>query len=313
MMDLRQLRYFVALAEELHFGRAAERLRIAQPALTQQMQRLERELGVELIDRSRRRVQLTAAGEVLREEGGRVLAQAARAVELARRAGRGEVGRLALGAAESASYGVLPDLLREYRHAYPAVDLSVRLMTTPAQVEAVRSGKIDAGLARTPVDTGGDLAARTIRVDALAALLPEGHRLAGQAEVALRELAGEPLVIHPTRQRPSWGDFLLSVFREAGIEPGPVQEAGDTLTALAFVAAGLGVTLVPGSSGLFARPGVVWRPLAAPAPRTHLVLVHRRERVPATVAALLGVVERLWPLDDGGHAETRGYEEDLSP
>ena len=172
----------------------------------------------------------------------------------------------------------------------------------------MRSGEIDAGLARMPVDTTGGLAIRTLRVDTLAVLLPEGHRLAGRAEVALGELAGEPLVIHPTRQRPSWGDFLLSVFREAGIEPGPVQDAGDTLTALAFVAAGLAVTLVSGSSGFFARPGVVLRPLAAPAPRTRLVLVYRRERIPVTVAALIRVVERLWPeeeAEEGGHTETQ--------
>jgi DNA-binding transcriptional LysR family regulator len=296
-MELRQLRYFVALAEELHFGRAAERLGIAQPGLTQQMQRLEQRLGVELLDRSQRRVALTAAGAVLLEEGRRLLAQAERAIALTERAGRGEVGRLVLGVAESASYAILPELLRAYRRDYPDVDLSVRLMPTPAQVAGVRSGEIDAGVARMPVDTG-ELAARTIRVDALAVMLPEEHRLAGAPRIALAELAGEPLVVHPSAQRPSWVDFMLAVLREAGVEPGPVQEATDTTTAMAFVAAGLGITLVPGSSGLFARPGVVWRPLAEPAPRSSLVLIHQRERPPATVAALLGVVERLWPHPD---------------
>jgi DNA-binding transcriptional LysR family regulator len=303
MIDLRQIRYFAALAEELHFGRAAERLRIAQPALTQQMQRLERDLGVVLIDRSRRRVQLTAAGEVLLEEGRRVLAQVERAVTLTRRAGRGEVGRLVIGASESASYGVLPELLREYRRDFPAVDLSVRLMTTPAQVEAVKSGEIDVGLARSPMDAGG-LACRTIRVDPLAVLLPEEHPLAQEPEIALGQMEGVPLVVHPAAQRPSWVDFMLSVLRDAGVEPGPVQEASDTMAAVAFVAAGLGVTLVPGASGQFARPGVVWRPLAEPAPQTRLVLLHRSERLPATVTALLGVVERLWPEPDGAAGES---------
>lgn len=293
-MDLRQLRYFVALAEELHFGRAAERLGIAQPALSQQMQRLEKELGVELLSRSRRRVALTAAGAVLLEEGRRVLAQMERAVALTERAGRGEVGRLVLGVTESATYEILPELLREYRRAYPAVDLSVRIMTSPAQVAAVRSGEIDAGLARAPLDTG-TLVVHTIRVDPIAVLLPEEHRLATKARVALRDLAGEPLVVHPAARRPSWVDFMLSLFRDAGIEPGPVQEASDTTTAIAFVAAGLGVTLVPGSSGLFTRPGTLWRLLAEPAPRTRLVLLHHAERLSPTVTALLGVVERLWP------------------
>lgn len=299
-MDLKALRYFVALAEERHFGRAADRLGIAQPSLTQQMQRLESELGVPLLDRSQRRVQLTAAGAVLLDEGRRVLRQAERAVALTERAGRGEVGRLVLGVAESASYAILPELLRAYRRDYPDVDLAVRMMNTAAQVAAVRSGEIDAGLARMPVDTEG-LAARTIRVDPVAVLLPEGHRLAGSAAVALRELAGEPLVIYPAAPRTSWVDFMLSVFREAGVEPGPVEEASDTFTAMALVAAGLGITLVPGTAGLFARPGVVWRPLAEPAPRTRLVVLHSRERPTPTVDALLGVVDRLWPA-----AETAG-------
>lgn len=300
-MELRQIRYFVALAEERHFGRAAERLRIAQPGLTQQIQRLERELGVELADRSRRRVRLTAAGEVLLEEGRRVLAQVERAVSLAQRAGRGEVGRLVIGASESASFGVLPDLLREYGRAYPAVDLSVRLMTTQVQVRALERGEIDVGLARTPMEPS-DLVTRTIRVDALAVLLPEEHPLAREPQVALGQLAEIPLVVHPAGQRPSWVDFMLSVLRGAGVEPGPVQEASDTITAIAFVAAGLGFTLVPGTSVQFTRPGVVWRPLTEPAPQSRLVLMHRRERPPATVAALLGVVDRLWPEaeDTGG-------------
>lgn len=293
-MELRQLRYFLVLAEELHFGRAAERLAIAQPGLTQHIQRLEWELGVLLFDRSQRRVQLTAAGAVLREEGRRALAQTDRAVALTQRAGRGEVGRLVLGAAESASYAILPELLRAYRREYPDVDLAVRMMNTASQVAAVRSGEIDAGLARMPVDTEG-LAARTIRVDPVAVLLPEGHRLAAASAVALPDLAGEPLVIYPAAPRTSWVDFILSVFRDAGVEPGPGQEASDTFTAMALVAAGLGITLVPGTAGLFSRPGLVWRPLAEPAPRTTLVLLHARERPTPTVAALLGVVERLWP------------------
>jgi DNA-binding transcriptional LysR family regulator len=168
------------------------------------------------------------------------------------------------------------------------------MMTTAAQAAAVRSGEIDAGLARTPIDTEG-LGARTIRVDPVAVLLPEGHRLAQASAVALRELAGEPLVIYPSAPRTSWSAFMLAVFRDAGVEPGPAQEASDTFTAMAFVAAGLGITLVPGSSGLFARPGVVWRALAEPAPQTRLVLLHPRERQTPTVTALLDVVERLWP------------------
>jgi DNA-binding transcriptional LysR family regulator len=299
IVEIRPLRYFLVLADELHFGRAAERLGIAQPGLTQQMQRLEAELGVALFDRSQRRVRLTAAGAVLLEEGRRVQAQFERAVLLTERAGRGEVGRLTLGVGESGSYAVLPDLLRAYRGAYPDVDLSVRVMPTPAQVAAVRSEEIDAGLARLPVAAEG-LGERTIREDALAVLLPEGHRLAQAPDLALGDLAGEPLVLHPAAHRSGWGDFMLAVLREAGVEPGPVQEASDPFTAVAFVAAGLGVTLVPSYPGLFARPQVVWRALREPAPRSRLVLLYRQDGTPATVSALLHVVDRLWPRTTAG-------------
>lgn len=294
MIDLRQLRYFVALADELHFGRAAERLGIAQPALTQQMQRLEADLGVSLLDRSQRRVQLTAAGTVLLEEGRRVLRQAERAVSLTERAGRGEIGRLVIGVAESASYAVLPELLRAFRREHPDVDLSVQMMNTAAQVTAIRAGDIDAGLGRLPIDTEG-LSERTIRTDPVAVLLPEEHRLATARALTLRELAGEPLIIYPASPRTSWVDYMLSVFRDAGVEPNPAQEASDTFTAMSLVAAGLGVTLVPGTAGLFSRPGIVWRPLREPAPRTTLVLLHAHERPTATVTALVSLAERLWP------------------
>jgi DNA-binding transcriptional LysR family regulator len=231
---------------------------------------------------------------VLLEEGRRVLAQAERAERMAERAGRGEVGRLALGVAESASYAVVPELLREYRRVYPAVDLTVRMMTTPAQVQGVRSGEIDAGLARTPADTSG-LEERTIQVDPLALLLPEEHALAARESVPLAALSGEPLIVHPAPPRPSWADFLLAVLRQAGVQPGRVQEATGVAMAMTFVAAGLGLTLVPGGPDAYQRPGVVWRPLTEPAPRTRLVLIHGREALPATVRSLLGVVERLWP------------------
>jgi DNA-binding transcriptional LysR family regulator len=299
MINLRQLEYFVMLADELHFGRAAERLGIAQPALTQQMQRLEADIGVSLIDRSQRRIQLTTAGTMLRDEGRRLLRHAERTVALTQRAGRGEVGRLVLGVAESASYAILPELLREYRRRYPDVDLVVRLMNTATQVVAIHDGEIDAGLARTPLDAQG-LATRALTVDTVAILLPEEHRLAKRKAIALPDLAGESLIVYPTAPRTSWVDFMLSVFRDAGVDVKPVEEASDTFTAMALVAAGLGVMLVPGNYGLFERPGLVWRPLAEPAPRTSLVLLHSLERPLPTVKGLLEVVDRLWPKPVGG-------------
>ena len=188
-VELRHLRYFVAVAEELHFGRAAERLRVAQPGLSQQIQALERALGVALFDRTSRRVELTAAGALLLAEGKRALAQTERALDRARRAGRGEVGRLTVAAIGSATYDVLPALLREHRRRYPEVELVLREMSTPAQVHALRSGEIDVGFLRLPADTR-DLVASTVREETMLLMLPESHPLAAHAEVPLAALAG---------------------------------------------------------------------------------------------------------------------------
>ncbi|MGH9552255.1 MAG: LysR substrate-binding domain-containing protein, partial [Terriglobales bacterium] len=259
MVELRHLRYFVVLAEELHFSRAAQRLHIAQPGLTQQIKALEEELGVTLLDRNRRRVELTEAGTTLLDEGRRLLAQVDRAVSLTRRAGTGEIGRLTIGAAESAVFDILPSLLREYRKRYPLVDLQVREMPSPAQTAALRSAEIDVGFVRTPVDTEG-LIAMTIRAESVGIFVPEAHPLSSSSEIRLEAMFEDPLVIHPGFPRPSWADFCIGLCRTAGFEPIIGQEANESAAAVCFVAAGLGFTLVPESLVTLTRPGVVYRP-----------------------------------------------------
>src|SRR5512133_1148541 len=187
MIELRHLRYFVAVAEELHFGRAAQRLHIAQPGLSQQIQALESELGVSLLARTRRRVELTAAGQVFLDEGRRALAQVERAENLTRRAASGEIGRLTIGGTESATWVVLPELLRDFRRRYPNVDLAIREMPSPLQLEALRNGEIDVGFVRPPVGTDG-LVARTILEERLGILLPKAHPLAKRSEIPIRVL-----------------------------------------------------------------------------------------------------------------------------
>ncbi len=293
MIELRHLRYFIAVAEELHFGRAAQRLHIAQPGLSQQIQALESELGISLLARTRRRVELTAAGQVFLEEGRRVLAQLERAENLARRAATGEIGRLAIGGTESATWVVLPELLRAFRRRHPNVDLAIREMPSPLQLEALRNGEIDVGFVRPPVGTDG-LVARTILEERLGVLLPKTHPLAKRAEIPIRALRDEPLVIHPSRPS-GWADFMVSICRDAGFEPRIGQEASETATAVSFVAAGLGLTIVPTSLKGFVRPGVAYRAIADPAPRAQLLLVYRSGVLPATVTKLLSVAEGLWP------------------
>ncbi|MBW3630457.1 MAG: LysR family transcriptional regulator, partial [Gemmatimonadetes bacterium] len=224
MIEIRHLRYFVALAEERHFSRAAERLHIAQPGLSQQIQSLEAQLGVELIDRTRRRVELTAAGQALHEEGRRALAEFDRVLEYTRRVGRGKVGRLRIGVIASAIYNVLPGALREFRQRCPEVELIVHEMTTPVQVDAMKAGEIDVGLMRLPYATD-DLETRPILEERLAVVLSERNPLAELKEMPLTALADQPHIIFPAAPRPSWADFVLKVCRQAGFEPRVVQEA----------------------------------------------------------------------------------------
>lgn len=291
--EIRHLRYFVAVAEELHFGRAAQRLNIAQPGLSQQIKALETELGVPLLMRTRRRVELTAAGQVFLEEGRRALTQVERAEKLARRAASGEIGRLAIGGTEAATWVVLPQLVREFRKRHPNVDLAIREMPSPAQLSALRNAEIDVGFVRPPLGTEG-LVARTVLEEKLGVILPKAHPLAKRAEIPITALRDEPLVVHPARPS-GWAEFMTSICRNAGFEPLVAQEASETATAVSFVAAGLGLTIVPVSLKGLVRPGLVYRPVAKPAPTAKLLLVYRSGPIAPTLAKLLEVARSLWP------------------
>lgn len=299
MIELRHLRYFIVVAEELHFSRAAKRLHIAQPGLSQQIKALEGMLGVRLLDRTKRQVRLTAAGQTLLDEGRRVLSDFDRVLDLARRTGSGLMGQLRVGAISSAAYGVLPNLLREYRTRYPDVELIFREMMTPIQVNAMRKGEIDIGFMRLPYDTG-TLTTRTVRREELAVLLPEGHPLSGSDEVPLSALAREPLIVWPASPRPSWADYVIGLCRDAGFEPRIAQEANESATAIGFVAAGIGVALAPEGVKLLMRPGVEYRPIAAPAPVLRLSAVHNSRRTSVTVQKFLEILDEQWPDPDSG-------------
>src|SRR5215218_8615631 len=198
--ELRLIRYFVAVAEELHFGRAAARLHVAQPGLSQQIKSLEQSLGVLLLERTSRQVRLTPAGSLLLTEGRRLLAESARVVDRVRRTGRGEIGRVTVAAIGSATYDVVPRLLRAHRKRCPDVELVLREMSTPAQVQALRAGEIDLGFVRLPADME-ELLAYTVREERMALMLPESHPLARLEEVPLRSLARERHILFPTAPR----------------------------------------------------------------------------------------------------------------
>ncbi len=289
-MELRHLRYFVAVAEERHFGRAAERLHIAQPPLSQQIRRFEEELGEPLLYRTTRSVELSPAGAVLLERAREILAAVDSAIEDARRAARGEYGRLAIGFTGSSTYEMLPSLAVALRRELPGVVLDLRgELLTPAQVERLVAGTLDLGLLRPPVHER-DLDVEVLRSEPLIAVLPESHRLAALDAVPLDELASEPFVTYPSHFRSVLHDAVEDACAAHGFKPLAAHEVSETATLVSFVAAGLGVSLVPASVGNMTVRGAIYRPLADDATRVELAVAWRRDDDRPVLARALEVV-----------------------
>ena len=278
-MDLlRHLDYFIAVAEERHFGRAAARLHMAQPPLSQQIRRLESELGVELFARTTRRVDLTDAGAVYLERARAILASVDSAADDARRVAAGAVGHLAIGCVGSATYSLLPTLSRQLAAELPGVDFSFRgEMLVSEQVEALREGAIDLALLRPPV-SDGSLRVTPLRKERLVVAVPEGHRLARRKQVRVADLAGTDLIVHSAGRRSAMYDVVNDLLRNVGITPQIRHEVGETSTLITLVAGGLGVAVVPEPVSALALAGVTHRPLVGPASTVTLAAAHRAER-----------------------------------
>ena len=291
-MELRHLRYFVAVAEERHFGRAAARLHIAQPPLSQQIRRFEAELGEPLLYRTTRSVELAPAGEVLLERGREILAAVDAALEDARRAARGEYGRLAIGFTGSCTYTMLPALAAALRRELPGVMLDLRgELLTPAQVAHLLDGTLDLGLLRPPVRER-ELDTEVLRSEPLLAVLPETHPLADSDAVELEELEGEPFVTYPSHFRSVVHDAVEDACAAHGFKPLAAHEVAETATLVSFVAAGLGVSLVPASVRSMTVQGAVYRPLARDATRVELAAAWRRDDERPVLKRALDVIRR---------------------
>ncbi|QDQ98213.1 LysR substrate-binding domain-containing protein [Tomitella fengzijianii] len=274
-MELRHLRYFVAVAEELHFGRAAERLHMAQPPLSHQIRQFEEELGVTLLHRSTRKVELTVAGAVYLERARSILQAVDAANRDATRAAAGEIGELSIGFTGSATYELLPGVTRILRAELPRVSLTVKgEMLTPAQVDGLRDGTLDIGLLRPPVHDP-ELTVHIVRTEPLIAALPEAHPLARNDAVRLADLRDEPFITYPSHFRSVVHDAVLDACREVGFRPRDVTEVSETSTLVTFIAAGLGVAVVPASVRRLEIPGAVYRPLAATTREVELALAFR--------------------------------------
>ena len=271
-MDPRLLRSFVAVAEELHFGRAAARLHVSQPPISVHVKRLEADLGVRLFERTQRRVALTAAGTELLGRARRLLDDAARTVAEVQRVARGEVGLLTIGYTSTATHVVLPDILPSFRARHPGIRIELRELRSGQQPDALRAGRIDLGIGCGPIDAPG-LVARTIATERLMAALPAEHPLAARATVAPHDLRDVPALAVRRDVEPAWADAAIAALREAGVTPPVVQETDTKVALLGLVAAGMGVALVSESLALVGRRGVVFRSIRGLRLRLPLVLL----------------------------------------
>lgn len=290
-MELRQLRYFVAVAEELHFRRAAARLHVSQPPLSQQIARLEAELGCRLLARTRRRVELTPAGRAFLSDARAMLSELEVAVATAQRIATGQAGVLRIGFVGSALLSILPAIVQDFRRVRPEVEIELRERSTVAQLQGLLSGVLDVGLVRPPIESDPALRTEVVLRERTVAALPAAHPLTRFQRVSLKRLAGEPLVLFPRDQAPGFHDLLMQQLATTGTAPTVIQYAPEMLTIIGLVAAGIGVSPVPASLGRLGLDGVTYRPLSG-APATELLAVTRANEESPLVQAFLDDARR---------------------
>ena len=259
-MELKHLRAFVALAEELHFGRAAQRLCIVQPALSMQIRALEEELDVRLFERDRHKVALSATGKLFLPEARATLHQAVRAEQTARLSARGEIGTLRIAFVSSVLPKLLPALIRTMHARYPLITLELKDMPTPDQIAALHDNQLDFGLIRLPV-SGSGLEIRVVLEEPFVVALPDDHALASRPLIAPADLRGFPAFVLARRYAPGFHDEMLVALKREGADLNIAQELGEFSTMLALVSAGLGLGVIPSAAAMALPPKVVARPL----------------------------------------------------
>jgi LysR family transcriptional regulator, benzoate and cis,cis-muconate-responsive activator of ben and cat genes len=293
-LELRQLRYFVAVARERNFTRAAEALHIAQPPLSRQIQQLEDELGVTLIERGSRPVRLTDGGRLLYEQAVQVLERVEETKAIARRLHEAGRLRLSVGFVPTTLYGYLPELIRRYRSARPGVELKLLELTTLEQFAALKEGRIDVGFGRIQFDDPM-VERRLLRNERLIAALPTGHsRLARTRRLRLDDLAAEPLIVYPNAPRPSYADQVLALYYERGIKPPAVLEVREVQTALGLVAAEAGICLVPASVGRLSRDNVAYRPLEEENAVSPIIMSNRKGDKSPEITLILKLIREIY-------------------
>ena len=273
-MEIRRLKCFITVAECLHFGRAAQRLNIVQSAVSQQIKLLEQELGVELLKRSRNRVDLTEAGSVFMTEAKRALRQTEEAIRVARDAAAGRLGRLRLGFIDNVLWSVLPPILRAFRDRSPRIDVSLQQLDRGQQIKALEDRELDVGVLPSP-KPGKGLESEILVSAPLIVALPEAHPLSREKNLSLHLLADEPFVAFPAAMKTRLLAMTTSICAAAGFLPKITQEAQQVSTLLALVSAGLGVTVVPRWVAASHPPGIVYREIATSVPPYELLIAWR--------------------------------------
>jgi LysR family transcriptional regulator, benzoate and cis,cis-muconate-responsive activator of ben and cat genes len=291
---LRHLRYFVAVARERNFTRAAEKLRIAQPPLSRQIQQLEEELGAALIERDSRPAHLTEMGKLFFEQAVQVLEHVDEMQAMVRRLQQIRRDRFSIGFVASTLYGKLPDVIRRYRAARPEVELVLLELTTLEQIAALKENRIDVGFGRIPLGDP-DIRRQLLRNERLIAAIPHDHPvLACPDTLRLDHLAGEPLIVYPKAPRPSYADQVLALFRNRGLKPPAVHEVRELQTALGLVAAGMGVVLVPACVESLQRQGVAYRALDEEGAVSPIIMSRRRSDRSPEITLVMKLIREIY-------------------
>lgn len=292
-MELRHLRYFVAVADEQSFTRAAERLHISQPPLSRQIQDLEEELGTPLFERGSRPLRLTEPGRFFYTHATRLLEQAAQATRATRRVARME-RRLVIGFVGSTMYGAMPRLVRLFRAERPQTEISLEEMSTIDQIEALKSGRIDVGFGRIRLDDPM-IKREMLREERLVAAIPQEHALAiPDKPLVLAALDGQDILVYPKKPRPSYADQVLSLFRDQGLQPAAVHEVQEIQTALGLVAAGMGICVVPTGVSRLRPDEVVYRPLSDAQAVSPIIMSTRLHDQNEDIVLLRALIDRIY-------------------
>ena len=282
------MRYFVTVAEELHFGRAAERLQMAHQPLSVQIRRLEDELGVTLFTRTTRRVELTEAGRVFLEKAQQILQLAEQAIDIARETERGERGQIAIGYISTTLYNVLPPLLRSFREAFPHINVILRELCSPELDELVMRGDLDLGIIGRPIRDDG-LECLSLCREPFVVVMPKHHRLAAFSEIPFHELENEPFIQYDRVQKRQVHDAIVSYFHNAGVELNVVQEVSTEQALIGLAAAGMGVSIVAASLSGSRQTEVEYRPLLELPVEVEYTVIWRRETSLPVVRSFLHV------------------------